>query len=353
MNIKYLFIIILYLIFILPQIIVGNEEDISSSDDEEEGSSEPILDWVVDEEKVVAVDNDEFPTPTKITNQEQLKNNCKRRHSTCDKSRLRFPNQDLALTDVSRIAIQGAIKFNQDAPDNFLQTLAKEHNQCLPAGYAKGPTGLHTETKVGETGCWKRRRGEQAESLNFLLSTPPDEWLDNGFVHTQMYNDIMEYIKKLPMTGGVHEDNYDKIGAKFVRQLGENNMSCAYDVRDGVTMEWVLRCPSKREAELVNFSKMIETTTTVKSGIEAVVGQRPINNVLHILTWPKMDDYLREPEFDKLSLFLHPRKYSVSEYLLKRNIEEAMQLKFRNVQPTCPYYTMIKPTVDKIKQVIK
>ena len=81
MNIKYLFIIILYLICILPQIIVGNEEDISSSDDEED-SSEPILDWVVDEEKVVAVNSDEFPIPTKITNQQQLKNKCKRRHST-------------------------------------------------------------------------------------------------------------------------------------------------------------------------------------------------------------------------------------------------------------------------------
>ena len=218
MNIKYLYIIILYLIFILPHAIVGNEDtdgsssgdssDSSDSDYEEEDSSSSDNqknDWAT-REVDTSLNFDGFQTPLKINWSEEQ---CESRVTKKNLCRYCTDGQSEAWNNVLDLLLEEAERFHDHSPEDFRRLLYKMVMSDIPCLYTK-TTGDDNDVKLGESGRCKSRTHEQDDdgynSIKFTLMAP-DDMIDEGFVNNQLMEDLLLLLDKLPMTGGIHLDN--------------------------------------------------------------------------------------------------------------------------------------------------
>ena len=176
MNIKYLYIIILYLIFILPHAIVGNEDTDSSSSDssdsdynEEEDSSSnnnQKNDWAT-REVDTSLNFDGFQTPLKINWSEQQ---CESRVTNKNLCQYCTDGQTEAWNNVLDLLLEEAERFHDHSPEDFRRLLYEMVISDIPCLYTK-TTGDNNDVKLGESGrCKSRTSSKGFRSCSYAYS---------------------------------------------------------------------------------------------------------------------------------------------------------------------------------------
>ena len=352
-----------------------SESDSSSdSEDEEDNDDEvQILGFIQQHD---ANPCQGLPIPSKIKSS-SVEEKCKQRIVKGNPSILPRPSQVKGLNKVNKLLLQSAVDFNSKAPNYFCNIVAKTCPKGkVAAGYAHHCTGTD-DIKIGETGNIGTRQKQNHENLCRIdeddssdsdgsttsssnvgksicvTFTPPEDWVDNSFVDGDIIDGIKKVLHKLPMTGGIHPDNNERLMNKIIRQVGELNGSCNYNVKKGAVAEWVLRSPSEKEAQLTDYKKIVTDVHPLLGKIKDIFRGTLPSFLMTILTWPKMDDVLRDDKYAAISLFLHPRKESTSEYLINQCVDEDKRHKFKDAYDKCPYLEMITPPINKIRELMQ
>ena len=353
----------------------SSEDSEDSSEDEEENNVEvQTPGFIQQHDKTDPCQGIPIPPKIKSSNVEEK---CKQRIVKGNHLHLLpRPGQVKAFNQANKLLLQSAVNFNPKAPRVFCNIVVKSCPKTrTAAGYAHYCTGTD-DIKIGETADISERQKQNHENLCMVSEgdssdsddstttsnvgksicvtfTPPEDWIDNSFVDSDIIDGIKEVLRKLPMTGGIHPDNNEKLINKIIRQVGELNGSCNYNVKEGVVAEWCLRSPSEKEAQLTDYRQIIRDIHPLLNRIRDIFrGNYPLF-LMTILTWPKLDDVLREDKYAAISLFLHPRKESISEYLINQCVDEDKRRKFKDAYEECPYLEMITPTIDKIRELMQ
>ena len=355
-----------------------SESDSSSdSEDEEDNDDEVQIPGFIQQHKKTDPCQG-IPIPPKIKSS-NVEEKCKQRIVKGNHLHLLpRPGQVKAFNQANKLLLQSAVDFNPKAPRVFCNIVVKTCPKGkVAAGYAHHCTGTD-DIKIGETGNIKTRQQQNHENLCkdigydssdsdsdgsttsscvgksiCVTFTPPEDWVDNSFVDSDIIDGIKKVLHKLPMTGGIHPDNNERLINKIIRQVGELNGSCNYNIKKGVVAEWCLRSPSEKEAQLTDYRQIIRDVHPLLGRIRDIFrGNFPLS-LMTILTWPKMDDALRDDKYAAISLFLHPRKESISEYLINQCVDEDKRRKFKDAYEECPYLEMITPPIKKIKELME
>jgi len=332
----------------------GDNMEEDSSDDEDDQ-----LQWTKRDPHDV---HEDFKIPDKITMFDLA--GCKARipRQSCDHQYM-TPRQTKAWNRANSICMNECEGFHEITPEDFTVLLhditGRKYGQCVYVFLQYTTfTQYMAMVKIGMAGQCMERIKQQikvGQEHHIYVLMPPENMVDEKFVHPDVVDELMELSDKLPMTGGFSSDNLVKVRDIIVRQQGEANPTCSYDVKPGKILEWLLRCPSEREGELLDIVGILDNIIdNYETDILALFGTgEEFEGVLMIDTWITIGSMLRTERFKKIHHFLHHRPESFTEHLFYRVFDETIWVEHVDAIDEAPYYKQIKPMLDRIKSILR